>query len=401
MKEYLWIGSFSTDEVNKTLQGWGYNNAAQHIAQKNLLEGLEYELKCSFTCIGSIMLPDTVSIKKVDTIRFGHNESENDVLVGYRNIRYLNRLSASRNVGDEIRKYLKKIESNTEMIVFMYEMRGMCFNVAQLIREYHPNSKIYMFVPDLPMFMSGSYTLIKHLLKHIDYKIMQRKTKYIDKYILFTEPMAEYLKINKSQYIVMEGSININEINNSTPNIAEYTTGTDVVFMYSGIIDESYGLIELIEAFKKLPSHYKLWITGDGVSAEKVRLLSDGEKIIYYGFLDSRKKVLEKQKKATALINLRNPNEDSSKYCFPSKLFEYMRSGRVVLSTRIQGIPSEYYHYLIEIKDVTVNEITKAVLKVAEMTEKDRDELAYSAKRYIEEKKNNIVQTRRIIEELL
>ena len=393
MKKFLWVGSFSTDEVNKSIQELGYNNAAQFTAQKNLIEGLEKYNNISFDTIGAFLLPDDKLVKQVDEIRFSHGNNSYDVLAGYRNIRYLNRLTSTISVERKIKRYIKNINENDELIVFMYEMRSMCFEAAELIKKKHKYVKIYMLVPDLPLFMSGNYSKTKLALKKIEYERMKLQMKYIDKYILFAEPMAEYLKLASNRYFVMEGSLNIRTCEKAS---ALYRMDTDdtreKIFMYSGILDESYGILNLINAFKELPDDYKLWITGEGPAAEKIRRISDEKKIIYYGYLSTKKEVLKLQADAMALINIRDPNEEYSKYCFPSKLFEYMMSGRPVLSTFTQGIPTEYFEYLIRINDISTRSIKHAVVMAANMTKTERDRIGTNAREFVIKNKNNIKQ---------
>ena len=60
-------------------------------------------------------------------------------------------------------------------------------------------------------------------------------------------------------------------------------------------------------------------------------------------------------KEAKLLINLRNPEDKYTKYSFPSKTFEYMVSGTPFFTTKLEGIPSEYYNYLYCIDSYETN----------------------------------------------
>ena len=50
-----------------------------------------------------------------------------------------------------------------------------------------------------------------------------------------------------------------------------------------------------------------------------------------------------------------------------SKLFEYMITGKPVLSFEIKGIPDEYWDYLIKMNSINHNDIAKAIMKVGNM----------------------------------
>lgn len=398
MKHYLWIGSFSTKEVNVNLQKKGYKNAAQYVAQRNILEGLESAWDCTFDTIGAIGFPDDSKLKYIRKIEFSHKNNANDVLVGYLNMKYANRVFSAYSVDRTVRKYLKKLNDTDELIVVMYEMRSLCYKVAETIKKKKKNVKIIMVVPDLPMYMSGKYSWIKRYLKKIDIHLMNNRKKYIDKYVLFTETMASYLQIDKEDYCIMEGSIHTSDIENSK-RIQSECRGEKIIIMYSGIIDESYGILNLMYAFRELSSKYELWITGGGVSEKKViSIASRTDNIKYYGFLSTRDEVIKLQQKATALINLRNPKEKSSEFCFPSKLFEYMLSGKPVISTKTKGIPDEYFKYLIPIEDIAVDSIKNGIEKIDSMSIEQRNDFARQAQYFIVHNKNNKEQATKIAE---
>lgn len=405
MKRYLWIGSFSTDFINSELHKLGYNNASQHVAQKNLLEAIEKVGNVRFDSLGAILLPDTNKIKYVEKMLFSHADGCEDILVGYRNIKYVNRLLCSRNLVKELKFKLKQYQKSDDLVVYMYEMRSLCYKAAAVIKKNFPSSKIILIVPDLPIYMSGQYSCVKKVLKKIDGIGMKIRKKYIDKYILFAKPMAEYLKIPDDSYIVMEGSINCKDIENSLKiqesvalNPKNINIEAKKVVMYSGVIDKSYGIIGLIKAFEYLDDTYELWITGEGTSSAEVKEMIDGrENIKYFGFLPSRDEVIRRQRMSMALVNMRNPQENSSKYCFPSKLFEYMISGVPVISSMIDGIPNEYYSYLIPLKSNSAEEIAEKIKLIGNMTDSERKAFVKKAYDFVVENKNNLMQAHKII----
>ena len=169
--------------------------------------------------------------------------------------------------------------------------------------------------------------------------------------------------------------------------------------MYSGILDMRYGISELLDAFDLLDDSYELWLTGNGNAVDliKERAKKD-QRIKFYGYLPSRQDLLNKQASATMLISPRRDTEEGSKYCFPSKIFEYMVSGNPVVSCFLAGIPEEYHRHLIELKTVTKEEIAQTIKNVAAMSEKERTEFGLAAKTFVLENKNKFAQARKILE---
>lgn len=80
--------------------------------------------------------------------------------------------------------------------------------------------------------------------------------------------------------------------------------------------------------------------------------------IKYFGIVNNNEvKNLETQ--AKVLINPRDPLKPITFYTFPSKLLEYIASGTLTISTKLRGIPCEYFNYLIQLDDVKVDTLRK------------------------------------------
>ena len=126
------------------------------------------------------------------------------------------------------------------------------------------------------------------------------------------------------------------------------------------------------------------------------RAKHDG-RIKYLGYLPTRLDLLNKQKEATMLISTRDPSEPASTYCFPSKIFEYMVSGNPVLSTRINGIPDEYFDYIIPLDSLDAAYLKNKILEVAGMPSEERENLGARAKSFVLKEKNNVKQAEKII----
>ena len=97
-------------------------------------------------------------------------------------------------------------------------------------------------------------------------------------------------------------------------------------------------------------------------------------------------------------MNPRPTTEEFTKYSFPSKNMEYMVSGTPLLTTRLPGMPKEYYPYVFLIEDETIDGYAKALADALSRTEDELVNFGQKAKKFVLENKNYIIQTRRIIE---
>ena len=218
--------------------------------------------------------------------------------------------------------------------------------------------------------------------------------KYVDKYILYSRHMAEFLKLKDGSWTVMEGSYDASLLVEGAEKSSE-----KISVMYSGVLDLRYGIRELLDAMALLDDRYELWLTGNGnaVPVIEERAKTD-PRIKYYGYFPTREELLKKQSEATMLISTRDPSEPASRYCFPSKIFEYMVSGNPVLSTVIDGIPEEYFDYLIPLPDISPETLKEKITSIADMDKASREDLGTRSREFVLENKNNVAQMKKVLE---
>ena len=212
-----------------------------------------------------------------------------------------------------------------------------------------------------------------------------------DGFILYAEKMAEYLAIPKGKWTLMEGSYDASEQVIATEEKKK-------AIMYSGKLDEQYGIKLLLDAFMSIPDKdVELWLTGGGNAERYIKECAQQDsRIKFFGFLPSRQDVLKKQAEASLLVNMRLPSEQASGYCFPSKLFEYMATGTPVLSFDIAGIPREYLQYLLIVEKESTEALREKMQSVLRLDRKELECLGSRASTFIKTKKTNRVQSGRI-----
>jgi glycosyltransferase involved in cell wall biosynthesis len=220
-----------------------------------------------------------------------------------------------------------------------------------------------------------------------------------DCFVLFTETMADYLKIKNKPYIVMEGLID-NDIFEKKRN-SHKKTPEKISILYTGALHNAHGVMRLVEMLNYFEesSNIELWISGKGVLTEEIRRLSELDKRIRFFGAIAKEEVFELQKQATILINPRSVSDDEliTRYMFPSKNLEYMLSGNPSIICKMPGIPDDYYQYFIVAENGSPENLYKAVCKVIDMTSEERIIFGEKAQSFVKLNKNYIVQTNRII----
>lgn len=389
MPQILWIGCLESDEEFKIKAKKGYDLASAQVSQKNLLYGIEEVsgIECD-SINGSVLPPYPVYQDRIiEPVTWEHKHGSMDISVGYKNDKYINRINCKKAMLKATDEWCKTRYKGSDVIVFVYSMRSAPMATACRIKEKIPQAKIYLIITDLPQFMDLGQSRVKAALKKIDWQSIKKMQKKFDGFILYAEKMAEYLEIPFNKWILMEGSY----------DTAEQITAVKEkkkAVMYSGKLDEQYGIKMLVDAFMSIQdSDIELWITGGGNTEGYIKACAKKDnRIKFYGFLPSRQDVLQKQAEASLLVNMRLPSELASGYCFPSKLFEYMATGTPVLSFDIAGIPREYLQYLYVVKQETVDALAKAIEETLSLDEASLQEQGNGAREFVINEKNTKTQ---------
>jgi len=229
--------------------------------------------------------------------------------------------------------------------------------------------------------------------------IVSKCTRWVNKrylsaysgYVFLTQAMNSIINKYARPYIIIEGLVD-NQVSK------DYKSGRHKSIIYAGGLHEKYGLIKLVEAFKKLRyQDVTLDIFGDGQAVERILQYAENDTRIRYHGIRPNEEVVEAEKNATLLINPRPTDEQFTKYSFPSKNMEYMLSGTPVLSTRLPGMPTEYYPYVYLIEDETVEGIYKSIDIVLSIPPQDLKEKGKLAQQWVTSNKNYIKQASRIV----
>lgn len=141
----------------------------------------------------------------------------------------------------------------------------------------------------------------------------------------------------------------------------------------------------------------KLFGSGPFVDELKERYCKEDKRVMYMGVAPN-KEVVEAELAASLLVNPRPTHEEFTKYSFPSKNIEYMASGTPLLTTKLPGMPKEYYPYVFLIENETTEGYSQALAEALTKTDEELFEYGARAKSFVLDKKNSCEQARRVIE---
>ncbi|WP_411689585.1 glycosyltransferase [Acinetobacter pseudolwoffii] len=344
----FFLSGLLIDEDKVTLKSVGGIQNAANVLQKKYIEGLSASDKVK--SIHVINLSYIGSYPKLyREINFKPTKKYfNEGKVKYYDIPFFN-LLFFKNISRFVKSFYKsfnllKDNKSDDNIFFIYAMHLPFLLSVIFLKFFFPTVKFYVIVPDLPEFMSSRTGILKILFNFISkfsYFIVNR----LDGVIPITNDMASLFntKLNK---VVIEGISSSSDFNDIHLN------ETQRYFLYTGSLDNRYGLKLMLDSFIKAElNDIDLIICGDGKDRQVVNHYANEYKNIKYLGMVNRKKALELQKNATLLINPRQNLGEYVKYSFPSKVLEYMSSGTPVLMHKLPGIPDEYYNFAYVIED--------------------------------------------------
>jgi len=254
-------------------------------------------------------------------------------------------------------------------------------------------------VTDVPGHTSGARR--KTLPKYQQYifnlieRISSKNVDKYDAYLFLTEAMNKVVNPKNKPHIVIEGHSDIKM--RQKVNLLE-NKNDKITVLYSGGIHKEFGIEVLVKAFMKANNDdWELHIYGDGNYKDELEILSaKNASIRYFGVVENAK-VVEAQMKAHLLVNPRLTGPEYIKYSFPSKNMEYMASGTPMLTTRLPGMPLEYYDYVYIVDDESVEGFCSALTSVLSQSKSTLHEKGKKANKFVLENKNNVTQSSRLI----
>jgi glycosyltransferase involved in cell wall biosynthesis len=153
---------------------------------------------------------------------------------------------------------------------------------------------------------------------------------------------------------------------------------------FAGTLSDMNGISILLEAFDRLKgSKYRLRLAGIGGLVEKVlRAAERDPRIEYLGYV-SPDEVYHLYETADVLVNMRPTRSMRTVYGFPSKLMEYLITGKPVITTCAGNVEEEFSDKVILLRDETAEGLATALEKVATMSQVERARIGLEAREYI------------------
>ena len=374
----LYIGYYSDNSTFNKLCDLKINNmsAARQTLETKLLKGLYSIPNIKLSAVSYIPtqkgldLPDTTQIANlyIPYYKINKQHLSSILLASYHFTRYIHQ---------------QKIKDTS---ILMYAVNPV-FLLPLLLYKKSRHLQLITICSEIPKYRRYTDSFKWRLKK----RILTYFNTCFDKYILLTDAMASELGVERKPHITLEGIADDTLASISSNNHREN------IVMYAGGLHADNNINLLINACINNPDVKELWICGSGPQETEIKDIADkNPKITYWGNL-AHSKVLELETKVKLLVNLRNPTNKLTKYSFPSKLMEYLMSGAFVISTRLEGIPQEYFNYLFEISNLDIKSLQSTISQIITLPDSILVEKAKKARDFLLTQKTSKVQCEKIV----
>lgn len=266
-----------------------------------------------------------------------------------------------------------------------------CLNIANsygmMLAGKIKKIPVVTIVTDIPDMMSGSR--IKKTINNSFFKS-------VDGFIMLTKQMNARINLKAKPGIVLEGHVD-SEL--KSPTVGQENSSDIKQIVYAGSVNKIYGIENLTQGFiLSSLDNCQLCIYGTGDYYDELKNLSKQHNNIKVMGICENSEVVKAEQEAALLVNPRPSEPEYTKYSFPSKNMEYMVSGTPVLTTKLPGMPEEYYPYVYLTEDETPIGISDTLREIFSLSEDERNKKGALAREFVLKSKSNIVQASKIID---
>lgn len=295
-----------------------------------------------------------------------------------------------------VRCLIKAIKSQKTEPILVCDCLNITASIACLVIAKLFRLSVVGIVTDLPNFTQRAMKS-RNAFKSIVSVLFRFMIRFIDGYVFLTQQMAATLNVKGKKYIVIEGLVD-SRIAQKTNHF--HDKDKMFVIVYAGGLYENNGLKMFVESFLKLDyGDVELHIYGSGPFEQNLvqNYLNKSKKLKYFGFVENDI-VVDRQAKATLLVNPRNSRMEFAQYSFPSKNLESMASGTPLATTALPGIPRDHFDYIYLLNDESQEKMVDSLRRIVEKPREELYAFGQRAKQYVLSTKNNLVQSRKLIE---
>lgn len=169
------------------------------------------------------------------------------------------------------------------------------------------------------------------------------------------------------------------------------------VVMFTGSLSAFTGIDVLLRAFRQVKeSSCELWICGRGNLEDRVVEAAQSDPRIRYFGMVTRERLHTLMSQADVFVNPRPSSLPENRSNFPSKLLEYLKWARPVISTLTPGIAPSYRSVLLPVEEETIEGLAGTIEETLALSHEQLSVISQRIRAYVEQNLLWSVQAERL-----
>lgn len=247
------------------------------------------------------------------------------------------------------KQIIHSLKVTKEDFVFVDLLNLNLVKLAKFVKR-HYKTKVIGILTDNPHNLSN--------VKERYIENVEKGFNICDGYIFLTEDLNQYANVNKKPFTVISGVLSYTKIKSDLDDkFGKY-------LYFAGALYERYGVRNLLEAFLASKSDLRLVIAGHGPMKDEISLLAESHPRIDFLGAISPYQSLMYANEAYININPRPLDQSLDKYSVPSKVIEFVNTGKPVISCSHSLLKTIYQDNVYWAED-SVEGLTKAINEVS------------------------------------
>lgn len=322
----VWLTGGSGPLSEQTLRDNPSASVAGARWQAGLISGL-MEVGCPVWVVGHVaegLWPKGRLFLNADHARLAEGFAGS--LVSYWNVPFVRTGSVVRGYRREIKK---RCETAPPDVVMSYNL--LQYNYAAALYAKHTWGVPWVSInADHWAHRGSAQTLHHNIMSNVDGALFLPWNSY-------TNASVPALHLDGGVYDIQAGS-----------NGQAAVPQAEKIILYTGGLHPAKGTLLLAEAFQRMTEHQdaQLWYCGQGNNPELQEIARQHPRIKLLGLV-SEARLAEISAQATVFVNPRIPSVYGNNENFPSKILEYLRYCKPVVSTWTDGLAPDYRKVLI------------------------------------------------------
>ena len=295
--------------------------------------------------------------------------------VDFCNLPVIKQLWQTAAVYRKAKKVIRQTGADTVLTFNLFPQIGIPMRLLK--RKYGVDT--ICLLADLPIDDTPNRGAFSRWLRNKFDKSTWKSMMYCDRYIALNEyAMQTYLP--GKPYTIIDGGIEPSEYPEETIG----WNGKEKNIIYTGALVDYSGIMNLIAAMALLKDNsIVLDIYGDGALRPEIEAIAaHNPKIRYHGRV-SNQEAMAAQQSAWLLANPRPTQSHIAQVTFPSKIFEYLMSGRPVMTTRLNGFSADYDQLLFWVEGNTPESLAEQINAINCMEDSALTQRAKDARTYL------------------